>query len=188
MRARVVYTSTDYVFDGQKESPYVEDDLPHPLNVYGRSKLQGERYVQDLTEDGVTRSDTMALWKTRKQFCRSILGKPGEEGTYDRHDQTGSPTVRLTWQAISTLIQPNCRGVFHVANSGYCTWFTFGRFILDISGLAGVNLRPITSKELKPGSRPPLNSCFNCGKFEAASGITLRPWSEAVKEYLQSTK
>lgn len=185
--AKVVYLSTDYVFDGKKKGPYLESDLTHPLNVYGRSKLQGERYVQELTENGLIVRTQWLFGKGGNNFVASILRQAREKKELSIvNDQLGSPTYTVDLaRAISALIERDRKGIFHVANSDECTWFRFAQSILEFSGIAGVSLRPISSKELnRPAVRPPY-SVFDCSKLKEEAGVTLRPWSEAVKEYLQ---
>jgi dTDP-4-dehydrorhamnose reductase len=189
-RAKVVYVSTDYVFDGEKEEPYVESDLPNPLNVYGRSKLQGERYVQQLAEDGVIVRTQWLFGKHGNNFVTFVLRQAREKKELSIvDDQTGSPTYTVDLaKAISALVQHDARGIFHVANSGTCTWFTFGQSILESSGMAGVSIRPISSKELnRPAIRPPYSG-LNCQKLKQVTGLTLRPWSEALREYVHALR
>ena len=189
-RAKVVYVSTDYVFDGEKGEPYVESDLPNPLNVYGRSKLQGERYVQQLAEDGVIVRTQWLFGKHGNNFVTFILRQAREKKELSIvDDQTGSPTYTVDLaKAISALVQHDAKGIFHVANSGICTWFTFGQSILESSGMAGVSIRPISSKELnRPAIRPPYSG-LNCQKLKQVTGLTLRPWSEALREYVHSLR
>ena len=188
--AKVVYISTDYVFDGQKGEPYVESDLPNPLNVYGRSKLQGERYVQELTEDGVIVRTQWLFGKHGNNFVAFVLRQAREKKELSIvDDQTGSPTYTVDLaKAISALIQHDAKGIFHAANSNTCTWFAFGQSILEFSGMAGVSVRPISSKELnRPAIRPPYSG-LSCQKLKQVTGMTLRPWSEALREYLHSLR
>ncbi len=187
-RARMIYLSTDYVFDGRKMKPYVESDPPNPLNVYGLSKLKGERYVQELTEDGVIVRTQWLFGRHGKNFVTAILRQAGEKKDLSIvDDQTGSPTYAPDLaKAIAALIQHNSRGIFHVANSGYCTWFTFGRSILEVSGMTGVTIRPISSRELNRAAIRPAYSVFDCRRLMEETGIVLRTWSEALKEYVQS--
>jgi dTDP-4-dehydrorhamnose reductase len=186
--AKVVYISTDYVFDGKKKEPYLESDLPNPLNVYGRSKLQGERYAQEVSDDALIIRTEWLYGIHGKNFVASILRQAQEKRELSIvDDQTGSPTYTVDLAtAISALIQHDAKGIFHVANSDTCTWFTFGQSILEFSGINGVNVNPISSNELKRPAVRPANSEFSCQKLKQATGITLRPWSEAVREYLRS--
>ena len=186
-RAKVVYLSTDYVFDGKKRDPYLEDDSPHPLSVYGRSKWKGEQYLQELVEDALIVRTQWLYGKYGKNFVTSILRLAREKEVLSIvDDQVGSPTYTIDLsRAISALIRRDARGVFHAANSGLCTWCTFGQEILKLSGVEGVKVVPITSEELgRPAPRPSY-SVLSTEKLKQETGMTLRPWSEALREYLQ---
>jgi dTDP-4-dehydrorhamnose reductase len=187
-RAKMVYLSTDYVFDGKKGEPYLEGDSPHPLNVYGRSKLKGEQYVQEWVKDSLIIRTQWLYGSFGKNFVDSILQQAREKGTLSIvNDQIGSPTYTVDLaKAISKLIQVDARGIFHVANSEPCTWYTFGHAILKLSGLNRVRVLPISSKELdRPAARPSY-SALNCQKLKKETGLTMRPWSEALKDYLSA--
>lgn len=187
-RAKVVYLSTDYIFDGKKREPYLEDDPPHPLSVYGRSKLRGEQYVQEMVEDALIVRTQWLYGKYGNNFVASVLRQAREKKVLSIvNDQVGSPTYTIDLsRAISVLIQCDARGVFHVANSDLCTWFAFGQEILKLSGMEGVRIVPISSEELgRPATRP-LYSVLNTEKLKRETGMTLRPWSEALKEYLST--
>jgi len=186
-RAKVVYLSTDYIFDGKKREPYLEDDPPHPLSVYGRSKLRGEQYVQEMVEDALIVRTQWLYGKYGNNFVASVLRQAREKEVLSIvNDQVGSPTYTIDLsRAISVLIQCDARGVFHVANSDLCTWFAFGQEILKLSGMEGVKIVPISSEELgRPATRP-LYSVLNTEKLKRETGMTLRPWSEALKDYLR---
>jgi dTDP-4-dehydrorhamnose reductase len=186
--AKVVYLSTDYIFDGKKGQPYLEGDSPCPLNAYGRSKLKGEQYVRELSKDSLIIRTQWLYGRYGKNFVDSVLRQAKEKKILRIvNDQIGSPThtVDLS-QAISSLIQCDAEGIFHAANSEYCSWYTFGQSILELSGLKDVEVIPISSEGLgRPATRP-LYSAFNCQKLREKTGVTLRPWIEALKEYLSS--
>ena len=187
-QAKMVYLSTDYVFDGNKREPYLESDSPHPLNVYGRSKWKGEQYVQELVKDPLIVRTQWLFGRYGKNFVTSILRQAGEKRVLSIvNDQIGSPTYTVDLaKAISALIQFDASGIFHVANSDLCTWCTFGQAILKLSGMDKVRVIPISSKELgRPAIRPSY-SVLNCQKLKKKTGLTLRPWSEALKEYLST--
>ncbi len=186
--AKMVYLSTDYVFDGEKRGPYVESDAPHPLNVYGHSKLVGEEYVQALVRDFLIIRTQWLYGPFGKNFVLSILQQAREKSVLSIvDDQTGSPTYTVDLsRAISTLIQSNARGVFHAVNSGLCTWYTLGQTILKLSGVNRVKVVPISSKELgRPAPRPSY-SVLGCQKLKEETGLTMRLWSEALKDYLKT--
>jgi dTDP-4-dehydrorhamnose reductase len=185
-RAKVVYLSTDYVFDGNKREPYLEMDSPRPLNVYGLSKLKGEQYVQESSKDPLIIRTQWLYGKYGKNFVTSILRQASEKGVLSIvNDQIGSPTYTVDLaKAIVVLIQYDARGIFHVANDDLCTWYTFGQAILKISGMDEVKVIPISSKELGLPAIRPSYSVLNCQKLKKETGLTLRPWSEALKDYL----
>lgn len=185
-RAKMVYLSTDYVFNGNKEEPYLENDSPDPLNVYGRSKWRGERYVQELAKRALIVRTQWLYGSYGKNFVTSVLQQGREKKVLSIvNDQTGSPTYTVdVAKAMSTLIQSGAQGIFHVANSDSCTWFTFGQTILKLSGMDKVSVIPISSEKLgRPAVRPSY-SVLNCEKLKKETGLTLRPWSEALKDYL----
>ena len=185
--AKVIYLSTDYIFDGKKEKPYLEDDLPNPLNVYGRSKLRGERYLRDLTENGLIIRTQWLYGKHGKNFVSSILHQAEEKEVLSIvDDQMGSPTYTVDLaRAIAALIQGGARGIFHVANSDPCSWYTFGQTILRLSGIEGVKVIPISSRESKRPAARPSYSVLSTQKLKKEAGMTLRPWPEALGEYLR---
>jgi dTDP-4-dehydrorhamnose reductase len=186
--AKVVYLSTDYVFDGRKKEPYLESDPPNPLNVYGRSKWKGEQYVQELVENSLIIRTQWLYGRYGNNFVTSILRQVREKRVLSIvNDQIGSPTyTKDLSKAISVLIQRDVKGIFHVANSDLCTWYTFGQAILKLTGIVGVKIIPISSKELgRPAPRPSY-SALSTQKLKRETGMMLRPWSEALKDYLQS--
>jgi len=186
--AKVVYISTDYVFDGEKKEPYKEEDSPHPLSVYGRSKLRGEQYVQELVEDSLIIRSQWLYGRHGKNFVNTILREAREKKVVSIvDDQTGSPTYTVDLAtAIADLIHRRARGIFHVANSDSCTWFAFGQTILKLSGLLEVRVLPISTKELgRPAARP-LYSVLSTQKLRREINMTLRPWSQALREYIKS--
>jgi len=185
-RAKMVYLSTDYVFDGNKREPYLESDSPHPLNVYGRSKLQGEQHVQAWAKEALIIRTQWLYGRYGKNFVGSILRQAREKKVLSIvNDQIGSPTYAADLsKAIFVLIQANACGIFHVANSGLCTWCAFGQTILKLSGVNRVKVIPISSGELgRPAARPSY-SVLSCQKLKKETGLTMRPWSEALKDYL----
>ncbi|MCJ7746396.1 MAG: dTDP-4-dehydrorhamnose reductase [Desulfobacterales bacterium] len=185
-RAKVVYLSTDYIFGGKKREPYLEDEPPNPLNVYGRSKWKGEQYVRELVKDVLIVRTQWLYGRYGNNFVTSILRQAREKKVLSIvNDQIGSPTYTVDLsEAISVLLQCDARGVFHVANSDLCSWYTFGQTILKLSGMERVKVIPISSKEL---GRPAIRhaySVLHCQKLKQVTGMTLRPWSGALRDFL----
>jgi dTDP-4-dehydrorhamnose reductase len=186
--AKVVTLSTDYVFDGKKRSPYLEEDSPKPLNVYGRSKWKGEQYLQELVKDALIIRTQWLYGKHGKNFVASILRQAREKDVLTVvNDQVGSPTYTLDLsRAIALLIERKAQGIFHVANSDSCTWYHYARTILELSGIKGIKIVPVSSKELAYSAVRPAYSVLNTQKLNRKTGLTLRPWTEALREYLSS--
>ena len=175
--APVVYFSTDYVFDGRKGQPYVESDEPSPVSAYGRTKLAGERVVQ---EGWIARSSWLFGW-TGKNFVRTMLAlgeQQGEVSVVD--DQRGSPTyVGHLAEATKELIALP-QGLYHVAAQGDCTWAEFAEAIFEEAGLT-CRVRRITTAQLGRPAPRPANSVLRSEHPEAPS---LPHWREGLQACL----
>ena len=183
--ARLVHVSTDYVFDGGKGSPYVEDDLPCPLGVYGESKLAGEMNAAFNPDHLIVR--TQWLYGLHgKNFVETMLRLAIEKDQLAVvDDQIGSPTWTVDLaQAIQALMKTGHRGIYHAANSGFCSWNEFAQAIFQESGLS-VKVNGMTTDELNRPARRPLYSTLDCSKLEQDSGFRPQPWRSALKAYLQ---
>lgn len=183
--ARLVQISTDYVFDGGKGSPYVEDDPTQPLSVYGESKLAGELNVRMAPDYLIVR--TQWLYGVHgKNFVETMLRLAGEQkelAVVD--DQVGSPTWTVDLSmAIRALLEKGCCGTYHVANAGYCSWNEFARTIFAEAGME-ITVRPMTTKDLDRPARRPLYSTLDCGKLIRDTGFRPGPWQDALGKYLQ---
>jgi dTDP-4-dehydrorhamnose reductase len=184
--AKVIYLSTDYVFDGEKGAPYLEDDPPNPLNIYGRSKWKGEQSVLKLAGDGLIIRTQWLYGRYGRNFVTAILRQAKEKKVLSIvNDQIGSPTYTVDLsRAISLLIRKKASGIFHVTNSDFCSWYDFGQATLRLSGVEEVEVLSISSRELDRKAARPSYSVFSTEKFKQEIGIKLRPWSEALKDFL----
>jgi dTDP-4-dehydrorhamnose reductase len=186
--ARLIHLSTDYVFDGTLPVPYTEETLPHPLNVYGESKLLGERGVQEAGENYLILRTSWLYGRHGKNFVDTILRLSSQQQEIRVvNDQRGSPTyTRDLSRAIELLVGREERGILHVTNSGSCTWFEFAGKILAMKspGDPPVRLLPISSAELGRPAKRPANSVLDCSKFERIAGWKMRSWEESLREYL----
>ena len=186
--AKLVHVSTDYVFDGKKESPWLEDDPTNPLSVYGESKLAGELNARLGPDHLIVRTQWL-YGLNGKNFVETMLrlGREKKElSVVD--DQIGSPswTVDLGL-AMKALIDKGCRGTYHAANAGFCSWNGFARAIFEEAGL-DVTVTPMTTTELgRPATRP-LYSVLDCGKLEEDTGFRPEPWRDALRKYLLMRK
>jgi dTDP-4-dehydrorhamnose reductase len=186
----LVYVSTDFVFDGKKNCPYAELDEPRPLNVYGRSKLAGENYVRSLLERYFIVRTSWLYGRHGKNFVDTILKLAEEKEVLTVvGDQVGSPTyTKDLAQEMKKLVSSSSYGIYHITNSGSCSWYGFAKEILKLAGIRGVKVKPITSRELnRPAPRPQF-SVLNHSSSGRGAGNTMRPWKEALKEYLEERK
>jgi dTDP-4-dehydrorhamnose reductase len=175
--APVLYFSTDYVFDGAKQGPYVESDEPRPLSVYGQTKLAGEREVRD---GWIVRSSWLFGW-TGANFVRTMLrlGRERDEVSVVA-DQVGCPTyvAHLAEATRELLSLPG--GVWHVAAEGECSWAEFARAIFEEAAL-DCSVREITTEELgRPAPRPR----YSVVRSEREGTPRLPHWREGLRACL----
>jgi dTDP-4-dehydrorhamnose reductase len=185
--AKLVYISTDYVFDGSSTIPYREEDPVNPLSVYGRSKLEGERHVQSLLNDFIILRTQWLFGDKGKNFVTMVLNgvKDGKTLTIVR-DQFGSPTYVVDLRlAILRLVERGCRGVFHVANSSSCSWYEFAREILEVAGMSDIDIIPVDGTSLRRPAPRPQYCVLNCEKLTRETGLTMRPWQRALRDFMR---
>ena len=186
-RARFLYLSTDYVFDGRKTSPYEETDAASPLNHYGRSKLAGEQHA--LAEGGnVLVVRTAWLYGGEgKHFVRTILTLAEERPVLRVvADQRGCPTrAHDLATAIRELATSEAQGILHVTNEGACSWFEFAQEIVTVAGKS-VAVEPITTDQAgRPAARPAYSVLSP--EQRRRLGVAMPHWREALNGYLKAT-
>ena len=198
INAKLICISTDYIFNGRKNTPYLENDMPEPLSVYGDSKLKGELAVKDILNDYIIVRTSWLFGKNGNNFIKAILkqatspfpsfvrrGEGRSKVIKVVNDQTGSPTYTVDLShAIEKLISCNAKGIFNITNSGECSWYQFAKKILELAGIKGVDVVPITSEELKRPARRPAYSILDCSKFKSVTNYQMRHWEDALKDYL----
>ncbi|MDL2271866.1 dTDP-4-dehydrorhamnose reductase [Desulfovibrio sp. OttesenSCG-928-I05] len=180
--------STDFVFDGKKETPYSEEDEPAPLSVYGKSKLAGEQALLQLELPNccIVRSAWL-FGPGKKNFVKTILDLCSERQSVNVvYDQTGSPTYTMDLAAASLkLAEAGAAGVFHVVNSGSANWCEFAAEAVRLAQLeCGVN--PIPSSEYPQKAKRPAYTVLDTAKLTRVTGITPRPWPKALADYVFS--
>jgi len=187
---RIVHFSTDYVFDGSGSEPYKEDDSCNPLNVYGTSKLAGENYLRELSDNYILIRTAWLYGKNGKNFVRTILDKAATTDKLEVvDDQIGSPTyTRDLAVAVDLLLERNIKGIFHITNRGNCSWVQFACKILQAGGITGVQVLPIKTDQLMRPARRPCYSVLSMQKFIAATGKTMQPWQLALQDYLHDVR
>jgi len=185
--AKCIYLSTDYVFDGKKKTPYEEDDPPNPISVYGLSKFQGEKYVQEILDDYLIIRSSWLFAQEGINFVNTIIKLAREKNELAMvNDQKGSPTyTKDLSQAISLLVEKDLKGIFHITNSGCCTWFEFAKKILDLIG-SPMELLPISSSQSGRAAQRPQNSVLNCAKLKEKTGLIIPHWEDALARCIKT--
>lgn len=181
--ALLVHYSTDYVFDGTKPSPYVEEDAPNPINVYGESKLEGERAI---TTSGCRYLILRTSWvygPRGSNFMLTMLRLARERPELRVvDDQVGAPTSSLEIaRATATLLAKGALGLYHMTAGGETTWCGFARAVLARAGLA-TPVVAIRTEDYPTPARRPRNSRLNCGRLRADFSLALPPWEEGLSE------
>lgn len=185
VEAVIVQVSTDYVFDGTADKPYVETDRTNPVSAYGRTKLAGEEFVKKYNEKHfIVR--TAWLYGEGKNFVKTMLGL-SETNTEVRvvADQIGTPTsTKELSKLIIRLIETECYGIYHGTCEGSTTWYEFAA---EIFRLAGRNMKviPINTFEYKSMVKRPKYSVLENKKYNELFNIPLNSWEKALKEYME---
>jgi dTDP-4-dehydrorhamnose reductase len=184
--ALMVYVSTDYVFDGTKESPYLETDPTNPINVYGRSKLAGERATQEAAGRWLIVRTSWVYGKGRKNFVTNVLDWAKTQPVLRLvKDKVGSPTYALDLaRAIRHLLEAKATGVYHAAGEEACTWVEYGQEILRMAGIEK-EIVPITFEGLKRPAKRPSYSVLKNARLNK-TGFIMRSWKPALREFLES--
>lgn len=186
----LIYLSTDYVFPGDGQRPYLESDPPGPINTYGMTKLLGETYCQVLLDrckivrtswlNGLGGDYTRNFIETmlRVSETRSVLSLV--------NDQVGRPTFTFDLaKALVTLLDAKDYGVYHVSNGGECSWFEFASEIFRVAGRHHLTLRPILSEQFRSAAKRPHYSVLANTRFEKIGLQPLPHWKDSLKEYFR---
>jgi dTDP-4-dehydrorhamnose reductase len=182
--AKVLYTSTDYVFDGKGTRPYEPADTIAPINVYGASKARGEQAIQAGLRDWCIVRTSWLFGASGSSFPEKILRAAETRPELSVvSDQVGSPTyTRDLAAAIRSLVHADARGFVSVTNSGTCSWFEFAKEILHQAGKNNA-VKPIDTVQAARAAKRPAYSVLSPAALHAL-GITVRHWREALPPYL----
>lgn len=185
VNAKLLYISTDYIFDGSGDTPREEYDKPNPLNVYGLSKLQGEEAVRALTAKHFILRVSWLFGRGGKNFVETIrrLGREKSQiSVVD--DQIGSPTYTLDLARLIVQMLPTGRfGTYNVSNEGFCSFADFARMILRADG-SRCRVIPIPSAEYPTAARRPLNSRLSKASLDENGFPRLPIWEDALRRYI----
>jgi dTDP-4-dehydrorhamnose reductase len=183
--AALLYVSTNEVFDGSRRDLYREWDQPSPLSVYARSKWAGEQIVRDLSHYFYIVRVAWLFGPGGANFVKKILAGAERNGALRvAADEFGNPTYAPdVAAAVAKLVVTGRYGIYHLVNAGFCSRYELAREIMRLAGRPDLPITPILNAEWPRPSRPPLHAIL-ANTAGMASGITLRPWQEALAEYV----
>ncbi len=182
----LLHISTDYVFNGETNKPWMEDDEVGPISIYGKSKLQGEEAIESILDKFFIIRTSWLYGINGGNFPKTMLELAKTHDTLTVvTDEIGTPTYTLDLaQAISELIETEYYGIYHITNSDYCSWFDFAKYIFEVKNI-NVNVVPVTAEEFaRPASRPHY-SVLNNSNWVNNGFKPLRSYKEAIKDYLK---
>jgi dTDP-4-dehydrorhamnose reductase len=204
LRAALVHYSTDYVFDGKKDEPYLESDEPHPLGTYGYSKWVGEQAVQQANDAHLVFRTAWVYSLRRESFVTKVLAWSRKQTSLKLvTDQISNPTCARMLAEITTLVLSQAvrdpvhwikerKGIYHLAGDGYASRLEFGKWVLALDPQRHEQtvqeLIPALTSEFPAPAERPLFSALNCAKFANTFGFSLPSWQSALRMALQDLR
>jgi dTDP-4-dehydrorhamnose reductase len=191
--ARLVHFSTDYVFDGKQHAPYTEEDIPAPLSVYGRSKLEGERRVLNISSNNLVVRLSWVFGPDKPSFIDQVIDRAREQDTVAAvANKFSSPTYAIDVAAWLRLAwEKQAHGILHLANNGGCSWREWAQYALVTCRSAGIPLKTdhvevLTLADMKNFvAKRPVHTVLSTAKFAALTGVQPRHWRDAVAAYIR---
>lgn len=186
LRAKMLYVSTDYVFSGEGERPWKPDDETTPLNVYGKSKYDGELAVRDAVERYFIVRVSWTYGMNSSNFVKTMLRLGKERGAVNVvNDQIGSPTYTRDLAVLfADMIESDRYGVYHASNEGFCSWYEFACEIFKAAGMSGVKVTPVDSSAFPAKAKRPKNSRMDKERLEENGFTRLPDWKDALQRFL----
>lgn len=189
MGAVLIHISTDYIFDGQKKSPYIEEDMPNPLNVYGMSKYKGELLIQEMCSKYIILRTSWLYSEKENNFPHAILRLAKEKNhlkVISDHIGTPSNTEELA-RVIQELIEDGVYGIYNCSGNGQCSWYEFAKKTMELAGI-NCNIQPIKAMEYKEPAKKPAYSVLDNTKIQKVLGFSIRQWEEALEWYFKNNQ
>ena len=186
---KMIYISTDYVFDGEGERPWEPDDERHPLNVYGQTKYEGELAVEKYLEKYFIVRIAWVYGVNGKNFIKTMLKlSETHEELNVVDDQVGSPTYTYDLAVLLVdMVESDKYGRYHATNEGLCTWYEFAKEIFRQAGVE-VKVNPVTSDMFPAKAKRPKNSRMSKEKLDANGFHRLPTWQDALERYLSEIR
>ena len=181
----MIYISTDYVFDGTKDGKYTENDETNPINIYGESKLAGEKYVQEILDKYYIVRTSWVFNINGKNFIETMLRLSKANNQLSIvNDQIGSPTyTKDLSRLLVDMLETSKYGLYHATNEGYCSWYEFANTIFKLANI-NIDIKAINSNEYASRAKRPMNSKLSKDKLIEYGFKPLPHWEDALKDYL----
>lgn len=187
LNARMIHLSTDYVFDGTKGTPYLEDDEVNPINVYGISKLNGENAVKNSGASHIILRTSWLYGKNGKNFVNTMLKLADRQKTIEVvNDQQGSPTYTkdVAYAIYKIITKDNLKnGVYHLTDSGSASWYEFALEIMNVFKRTKCEILPVSADKVNRPAKRPACGMLDNSKIRKDYGIESRHWKSALKKY-----
>ena len=183
---KLMYISTDYVFNGQGERPWEPDDEREPLNVYGKTKYEGELFVEEITKKYFIVRIAWVFGIAGNNFIKTMLKLAKERDSLTVvDDQIGSPTYTADLsKLLVSMIQTDKYGRYHATNEGYCSWYEFAKEIFKVAGVT-INVAPVDSSAYPAKAKRPANSRMEKKKLDEMGFKRLPSWQDATRRYIE---
>ena len=181
----MIYISTDYVFDGTKDGKYTENDETNPINIYGESKLAGEKYVQEILDKYYIVRTSWVFNINGKNFIETMLrlSKANNQVSIV-NAQIVSPTyTKDLSRLLVDMLETSKYGLYHATNEGYCSWYEFANTIFKLANI-NIDIKAINSNEYASRAKRPMNSKLSKDKLSEYGFKPLPHWEDALKDYL----
>lgn len=185
----LLHISTDFVFDGTKNSPYQETDIPNPLGVYGKTKLDGEKAIQETFSNYYIIRTSWVYSQFANNFMKTMLRLAQERDSLSIvSDQVGTPThavdlaeclVKIIQKHNNQLVHTNF-GLYHFSNEGYCSWFDFAKKIFEVNNVT-IAIQPIPSSAYPTPAKRPLYSVLDKTKIKKTFNLDIPNWEQSLK-------
>lgn len=187
--AKLVHVSTDYVFSGEGDTPFCEYDMPNPQSVYGKTKLMGERFVEQFCSKYFIVRTAWLYGYAGNNFVKTMVKLGTEKGFLKVvDDQKGNPTNAADLSHHILTLAPTCEyGIYHCTGEGECTWYEFAKEIIKLAGV-NATVSPCTTEEFPRPAKRPAYSCLENMMLSATVGNKMRDWKEALKAYFDNQK
>jgi dTDP-4-dehydrorhamnose reductase len=183
---KLMYISTDYVFNGQGERPWEPDDERQPLNVYGKTKYEGELFVEEIAKKYFIVRIAWVFGIAGNNFIKTMLKLAKERDSLTVvDDQIGSPTYTADLsKLLVSMIQTDKYGRYHATNEGYCSWYEFAKEIFKVAGVT-INVAAVDSSAYPAKAKRPANSRMEKKKLDEMGFKRLPSWQDATRRYIE---